>query len=56
MKVKRKMEYGKVHQVGQTNYAYDVMRKALKPGVRMSKDGKRYYEYRKNRSDMKGGV
>jgi len=32
----------------------DRARKALPPGKRISKSGRVYYEYRKNRSDKKG--
>jgi len=32
----------------------DRARKALPPGKRISKSGKVYYEYRRNRSDLKG--
>lgn len=31
----------------------DYKRKALKPGKRISKSGNIYYEYRRNRSDIK---
>jgi hypothetical protein len=40
------------HQIGKSNYARDVVRKAFASGKRISKSGKIYYEYRKNRSDM----
>ena len=39
-------------QVGKSNYARDVVRKALASGKRISKNGKIYYEARKNRSDL----
>ena len=42
------------HQTGRTTKSVDVPRKALLPGKRMSRTGKIYYEYRKNRSDMPG--
>lgn len=41
-------------QVGKTNVYEDKKRKALLPGKRMSKDGKIYWETRKNRTDRKG--
>jgi len=41
-------------QVGVTSKSEDRKRKALAPGKRISKNGKRYYETRKNRSDLPG--
>jgi hypothetical protein len=32
------------------------MRKAMLPGKRRSRRGKIYYEYRRNRSDLRGGI
>jgi len=41
------------HQTGTAKNAYlDSKRRALKPGKRISKSGKVYYEYRANRSDL----
>lgn len=40
------------HQTGRTTKRIDEKRTALPPGKRISKYGKVYYEYRKNRSDM----
>lgn len=40
------------HQTGQSNRKRDTDRFAMKPGQRMSANGKPYSEYRKNRSDM----
>ncbi len=37
-----------------TNAAMDKKRWANKPGKRVSASGKTYYEYRVNRSDLKG--
>lgn len=37
-----------------SNRKADSKRTAMKPGKRISKNGKVYYEYRKNRSDVKG--
>jgi hypothetical protein len=34
----------------------DKQRKALPPGKRRSKSGKTYWETRRNRSDLKGGI
>ena len=41
-------------QVGKTNKTIDAARKALVPGKRISKNGKTYWETRKNRSDALG--
>lgn len=43
----------KNHQTGKSDKIIDERRNALLPGKRMSKAGKIYYEYRKNRSDLK---
>ena len=43
----------KLDQVGKTNIDRDKVRKALAPGKRVSKNGKVYWETRKNRSDLK---
>ena len=40
-------------QTGKSNVNFDVRYKALPPGKRISKSGKVYYEYRKNRSDLR---
>ncbi|HJX50994.1 MAG TPA: hypothetical protein VJ438_06035 [Candidatus Nanoarchaeia archaeon] len=50
---RRNLKY-KEHQIGKTNIAIDKKRKALMPGKKISKTGKVYYEYRKNRIDLKG--
>jgi hypothetical protein len=42
------------HQTGKTNIKRDKARNALPAGKRISKFGKVYYEYRKNRSDLVG--
>lgn len=44
------------HQTGKTVKPIDVKRKALKPGKRISAAGNIYYEYRKNRSDLKSNI
>jgi hypothetical protein len=44
------------HQVGKSIKSIDKARKALPPGKRISKFGNIYYETRKNRSDLKGGI
>lgn len=41
-------------QTGTSKLKADKKRKALPPGKRISKNGNVYYEYRKNRSDVKG--
>ena len=42
-------------QVGTSNAFRDSRRKAMPSGKRISKAGKIYYEYRKNRTDKVGG-
>ena len=42
------------HQTGTSNKKRDKVRKALPPGKRISRTGKTYYEYRRNRTDMLG--
>jgi len=44
------------HQIGKSVRKIDKRRKALKPGKRISKNGKVYYESRKNRSDLRYNV
>ncbi|MHA1865893.1 MAG: hypothetical protein ACTSWZ_05230 [Candidatus Heimdallarchaeaceae archaeon] len=45
------------HQTGKRkSIKLDRKRKAMKPGKRISKSGKVYYEYRRNRSDLKGWI
>mgnify|MGYP006977952516 CR=1 FL=1 len=41
---------------GRSKIKYDKRIRALKPGKRISKKGKIYYEYRANRSDAKGRI
>jgi hypothetical protein len=41
-------------QTGRSNTRADRKRRAKKPGVRISRTGRRYTETRKNRSDKKG--
>lgn len=41
-------------QTGTSKAKYDNKRTAKSPGKRISKNGKVYYEYRKNRTDVKG--
>ncbi len=43
------------HQTGKTIRSIDMKRSALPSGKRLSKYGKVYYEYRKNRTDLTGG-
>ena len=42
------------HQKGRSLKKIDYPRKAKKPGKRTSKTGHVYYEFRRNRSDLKG--
>lgn len=46
--------YMVTHQVGVSVEAIDRRINALPPGKRISKNGKVYYETRRNRSDLKG--
>jgi ssDNA-binding Zn-finger/Zn-ribbon topoisomerase 1 len=48
----KKTAASKIHQIGKTSVALDRTRVALPPGKRISKTGKIYYEYRRNRSDI----
>ena len=41
-------------QIGKSVYKKDYAKKAMPPGLRISKDGHKYYEHRKNRSDILG--
>lgn len=41
-------------QTGESNKKRDSARKALAPGKRRAASGGVYYEYRKNRSDVRG--
>lgn len=43
-------------QVGKTNLSRDKKRQALMPGKRISKNGKIYWETRKNRSDLRNNI
>jgi len=38
-------------QRGDSKREFDLLYQAMKPGKRLSKSGKIYYEYRKNRTD-----
>ena len=49
---RRNLKY-KPHQTGKSVKSIDEKRKALAPGHRVSKSGKIFYEYRKNRTDLK---
>lgn len=44
------------HQIGKSVRRLDKKHTALKPGKRISRNGIEYYEYRKNRSDLKNKV
>ena len=41
-------------QTGTSSTVRDKKRKAMQPGKRQSASGRIYYEYRKNRSDLRG--
>lgn len=53
-KEKKIMKRKRYHQTGGTTPWLDLMLPAKVPGWRTSKRGHRYYEGRKNRSDMPG--
>jgi len=54
-RTKPKIVYSKKRQTGERlDFDADKKRQALPPGLRISKTGKKYYEYRKSRSDIKG--
>jgi len=58
-KLKKKPKVLKVvkRQTGERkSLRLDRLRKALPPGKRRSKSGKIYYEYRRNRSDLRKGI
>ena len=44
------------YQTGRSNLMADRRREALPPGLRRSRSGRRYWETRKNRSDLRGWV
>lgn len=41
------------HQTGRTHVPEDRRRPAMPPGIRKSAKGKKYGEYRRNRSDLR---
>jgi len=45
-----------IYQIGKSITKIDKKRNALAPGKTISKNGKIYYENRRNRSDLKGNV
>lgn len=54
-RLKPKVVYSKKRQIGRRiSLEADRKRKALPPGKRISKNGKVYWEYRKNRTDIQG--
>jgi len=54
-RLKPKVVYSKKRQTGKRlDLEADKKRKALPSGLRISKNGKKYYEYRKNRTDIQG--
>lgn len=50
----RKVLKASTRQTGKSNLARDRKRKAMSPGKRRSASSRIYYEYRKNRSDVRG--
>lgn len=50
---RRNLKY-REHQIGKSDISIDKKRAALLVGKRISKNGNKYYEYRKNRGDLKG--
>jgi hypothetical protein len=44
----------KYQTLGRKSVKKDRQRKALKPGLRISRSGKKYIETRRNRSDLRG--
>jgi len=54
-KKKPQVVYKRDRQVGSSNAFRDSRRIAMPSGKRISKSGKIYYEYRKNRTDKIGG-
>lgn len=51
---KRRVLKSSTRQTGKSNTKRDKARKAMPPGKRRSKSGRKYSEYRKNRTDKKG--
>jgi hypothetical protein len=49
--MKKKYKQG-THQTGSSIYSIDKLFSAKSAGKRVSKNGKTYYEYRKNRTDL----
>jgi hypothetical protein len=52
----KRKNLGTLEQVGTSDKERDSKRTALKPGKRISKNGKVYWETRKNRSDSMAGI
>jgi len=53
---KERIEYVRDWQHGTSSLPRDLARLAKPPGKRISRSGRVYYEYRRNRSDAKGRV
>ena len=51
--IPKTLKYRK-HQIGKSNKVKDVSSNDLNSLKRLSKTGRIYYEYRKNRSDLRG--
>lgn len=50
----RRVLKASTRQTGKSHTKRDEGRKAMQPGKRQSASGRIYYEYRKNRSDLRG--
>ncbi len=55
-KKKPQVVYKRDRQIGGTDIYRDKRRKAMPSGKRISKTGKVYYEYRRNRTDKVGST
>ncbi len=55
-KKKPQVVYKRDRQIGATDVYRDKRRKAMPSGKRISKAGKVYYEYRRNRTDKEGSM
>jgi len=54
-RLKPKVIYARDTQHGKTDVYRDKRRSAMPSGKRLSKKGNFYFEYRRNRTDKKGG-
>lgn len=51
-KKKPRVIYVAKHRTGKSSRAHDLRYKAMAPGMRVSASGRKYYENRRNRSDV----